>query len=403
MTSKVLVVDDEPRILEALDRQLRRQFELRTAPSPEKALKMVTDDGPFAVVVSDLRMPVMNGIELLRQVRQISPDTVRIVLTGDADLSSAVMAVNEGNIFQFLIKPCPNEMLVRTLEIALKQYQLITAERELLEETLHGSIRTLIEILGLVNPTAFSRTHRIRRYVRHMAEQLQLADLWQYELAAMLSQIGCVVVPPEVMEKVYRRRALTANEQEIMSSQGRIGHKLLVKIPRLRHVAEMVAQQTSPWPDNGTSDAVLIGAHLLRVALDFDDEVQQGRSVAEVIAELRSRRGYNRRFIDALRRLQMDAAASQIRLVNLDQLKPGMTIESDLYSKTGVLLLAKGHEVTESAIARLESFASLFGIAQPISVVVLGTRLNVNAGEDVMDLTDTLAGVACRLGTPPES
>lgn len=398
MTNKILCVDDEPKILEAFERQLRKQFDLQTATGPEKGLQAIAENGPFAVVVSDLRMPGMNGIEFLSRVRHTAPDAVRIMLTGDADLSAAMMAVNEGNIFQFLTKPCPADMLARSFHAALKQNQLITAERELLEHTLQGSIGVLIEILSLVNPTAFSRTHRIRRYVRHMAEQLKLTDRWQYELAATLSQIGCVVVPVEVMDKCHLRRSLTLHEQEILSSQGSVARNLLAKIPRLGKVAQMVAEQTSSWNGAESSDPVLIGAQLLRVALDFDEEVQQGKSLGEAMSLLRARRQHNPKFIDALRQLQIDISKTQIRLVNLDQLKPGMHIEADLYSKTGLLLLAKGQEVTESAVARLTSFASLFGVAEPISVIIPGPDQEPTETDDLPDFSDTLAGVVSHLG-----
>jgi response regulator RpfG family c-di-GMP phosphodiesterase len=401
MTNKILCVDDEPKILEAFERQLRRQFDLQTAAGPEKGLQAISESGPFAVVVSDLRMPGMNGIEFLSRVRQTAPDAVRIMLTGDADLSAAMMAVNEGNIFQFLTKPCPADMLARSFQASLKQHQLITAERELLEQTLQGSIGALIEVLSLVNPAAFSRTHRIRRYVRHLAEQLKLADRWQYELAATLSQIGCVVVPPEVMDKSHLRRTLTAHEQEILSSQGMVGRNLLAKIPRLGKVAQMVAEQTANWNGTESSDPVLIGAQLLRVALDFDEEVQQGKSLGEAMSLLRARRQHNPKFIDALRQLQIEVSKNQIRLVNLDQLKPGMHIEADLYSKTGLLLLAKGQEVTESAIARLTSFASLFGVAEPISVVIPGADQQTAPTDELPDFSDTLAGVGSHLGLSP--
>jgi len=299
VTNKILCVDDEPKILEAFERQLRKHFEVYTAPGPEKGLEAIAESGPFAVVVSDLRMPGMNGIEFLSRVRQTSPDTVRIMLTGDADLGAAMTAVNEGKIFQFLTKPCPGDMLSRALEAALEQHRLITAERELLERTLQSSIGTLIEILSLVNPTAFSRTHRIRRYVRHMAGQMKLADLWQYELAATLSQIGCVVVPPHA----------------------EVGHKLLAKIPRLEKVAQMVALQRSVWNGKDTADPVMIGAHLLRVALDFDEQMQQGKLLGEAMVYLRGRGEYSPKFIDALRQLQVEDARSQIRLVRLAEWK----------------------------------------------------------------------------------
>jgi response regulator RpfG family c-di-GMP phosphodiesterase len=253
----------------------------------------------------------------------------------------------------------------------MEQHRLITAERELLESTVRGSIGVMSEILGLVNPQAFSRSQRIRRYVQHMAEKLNLKSQWQYELAAMLSQIGCVTVPPSILDKVYLQQPLTPAEEEIFASQGRVGHNLLVKIPRLESVALMVAQQRQPWNNRQeANESVRIGAHLLKVASDFDEQMMRGGSVDAVVANMRGNRDYNPEFLEALQQVQVEEAKSEIRWVTLAQLKPRMIISAGVYSKTGLILLAKGQEVTDSAIARLNSFASLFGVLEPISVIV---------------------------------
>ena len=107
MTDTILCVDDDANLLEGLKRQLRKQFTLETALSGEAGLVVVKEDGPFAVVVSDMRMPGMNGARFLAQVRAMAPDTVRILLTGQTDIQDAIVAVNEGHIFRFLTKPCP--------------------------------------------------------------------------------------------------------------------------------------------------------------------------------------------------------------------------------------------------------------------------------------------------------
>lgn len=397
MTKRILCVDDEPNILAAFERQLRTRFDLEFVVGAEQALRTIEKGSEFAVVLSDLRMPGMNGIQLLSRVRQIAPDTVRMILTGNADLTAAIEAVNEGKIYQFLTKPCPAEMLARALNAALEQYRLITAERELLEQTVQGSIGLLIEILSLVNPVAFSRTYRIRHYMRHMAEQLQLADRWQYELAGTLSQIGCVAVPADTLEKSHLRDSLAAKERDILAAQGEVGRKLLAKIPRLEKVSQMIAQQRSAGPPTeGDTDQVAIGAHLLRIALDFDELVLQGMSLGEALLCMRRQRSYSPRYVDALRRLQVEDAVAQNRLLRLDQLRPGMVITEDLYSKTGLLLLAKGHEITESALARLDSFSSLFGIAEPISVTIPGTpEQAVNA--ESLDISDAVAHISSGL------
>jgi response regulator RpfG family c-di-GMP phosphodiesterase len=163
---------------------------VQTAQSPELGLQTVAEKGPFAVVVSDFRMPGMNGIQFLAEVKRANPDTVRIMLTGQADLTTAILAVNEGSIFRFLTKPCPTGTLTAALDSAMEQHRLITSERELLEQTLHGSVKMLTEVLSLVSPAAFSHACLVRKYVTHMATHLNLSSIWEFELAAMLCELG---------------------------------------------------------------------------------------------------------------------------------------------------------------------------------------------------------------------
>src|SRR5690606_22795487 len=133
---------------------------------------------------------------------QISPDSVLLILTGNADLRTAIDAVNEGDIFRFLEKPCPPQVFVKILSAAVDQYRLKLAERDLLQKTLHGSIKMLTDVLALVNPEAFSTASRITLYVKHVVAELGLKDTWRFEMAAMLSHLGCVVLPTDTLEAV---------------------------------------------------------------------------------------------------------------------------------------------------------------------------------------------------------
>jgi len=207
MIGKILCVDDDLNVVQGFKRLLHNEFSIEVSKDPQIGLEIIRDQGPFAVVVSDLRMPEMDGIRFLSAVRERAPEIVRILLTGQADLHAAIAAVNEGNIFRFLTKPCALDTLRKALCAAIEQYQLITAERVLLKRTLVGSIQVLTETLGLVNPVAFSRASRrasrIKPYVRPLAAQLKVNDAWQSEPAAMLSQIGFVTLPPNILNKVY--------------------------------------------------------------------------------------------------------------------------------------------------------------------------------------------------------
>jgi DNA-binding NtrC family response regulator len=201
MTRKVLFVDDDPLLLDTFRQMLGREFEVAIAVGPFEGLKAIEETGPFAVIVSDLRMPGVDGVAFLSKARGIAPDSVRMMLTGFRNVEAATGAVNEGNVFRILTKPCQMEDLVATVRAGLDQYQLIVAERELLEQTLSGAVRVMSDILALVNPVAFGRATRIRRYMRHMAEQMHLDDVWEYELAGLLSQIGCVTLTAETLNR----------------------------------------------------------------------------------------------------------------------------------------------------------------------------------------------------------
>jgi len=133
---RVLFVDDEPHVLLGLKNVLRHRFDVTTAGGGQEGLECLAQAGPFTVVVSDFRMPGMNGAEFLRRVRDVAPDTVRMLLTGQAGLEDTISAVNEGHIFRFLGKPCPTPVLIQALEGAVEQARLVTRDRELLESKL---------------------------------------------------------------------------------------------------------------------------------------------------------------------------------------------------------------------------------------------------------------------------
>ena len=129
MKDKVLLVDDDAMVLAGLKRQLRNQFSIDTALSGEEALQRLRENGPYAVIVSDFMMPGMNGVEFLSQVKESNPETIRMMLTGTADMPTAIKAVNEGNIFQFHPKPCPTETLSKAIQSGLTHYNKTIADQ----------------------------------------------------------------------------------------------------------------------------------------------------------------------------------------------------------------------------------------------------------------------------------
>jgi response regulator RpfG family c-di-GMP phosphodiesterase len=377
MNEKILFVDDDANILEAYKRQLRKQFTIETARGGEEGLKAVRTQSPFAVVVSDLRMPGMDGIQFLTAVRKYAPDSVRCMLTGHADLDAAIAAVNKGNLFRFLTKPCLPEELSRALEGAVRQYRLVIAERELLEKTLTGSVQVLTEILSLVNPTAFGYASRIKRYIQHMVTQLQLSNTWEFEIAAMLSQIGCVTLPAEVLRKMYADQPLSPGEQEMVSTHSQVTSALLAKIPRLESVARMIEGLHQPV-DLRTlvaglkqRDTTGIGTQMLMVALDFDRLVMRGLSPKVAITHMSQRKDrYLPRLLTALENVELDSTLKNTKAIHVHALTPGMILDEDLYARNDALLLAKGHQITPSIITHLYNFARTVGVVEPFRVTI---------------------------------
>jgi response regulator RpfG family c-di-GMP phosphodiesterase len=377
VSERVLFVDDDANILLAIERTLRKKVDLRTAPGGAEGLQILSEQGPFALVVSDMRMPGMGGVEFLTKVRQQSPDTVRVMLSGQSDLQATIAAVNEGHIYRFLSKPCAQEQLLAAVADGLQQHRLLTMEKVLLQQTLSGSVKMLIEILGMVSPAASTRASRLQRYVINLAKALCLAERWEWGLAAYVSQIGCVALPADILSKVEAAQALSEDETKLYESHPEVAHKLLAAIPRLEDVAAIVTaqfgalnlvgkpQSISAW------DVQSVGQMLLRTALEFDRLICRGvRRDAAVEALRASKIALPQMLLKALSVLAVASQSRAVRPVRLKDLALGMVLAEDLVSAKGIRLVPAGQEVTRSLIIRLNSIAAGVGVAEPFRVSV---------------------------------
>jgi len=313
----------------------------------------------------------MDGIQFLSIVRERWPESVRAMLTGNADMGTAISAVNEGNVFRFITKPCPADILINIIGSCLAQYHLILAERELLENTLKGSIKVLVDILGLTNPMAFSRAMRVKDYVVQVADLLNLADRWRYEVAAMLSQIGYVTVPPETLEKSLVGEDLSESEQEMMGRQSEVAKNFIAKIPRLELVSEMIASQDRPFDELKESsnkpddDPALMGAALLKAGMDFDTLLVSGATPHDALETLGKKAGsYNPSVLAALKEVDVPTFEKTIRLLKIRDLRNGMVLAEEVRTREDVLVVTKGQEVNDVLRQRLENF-SLKGSIEP--------------------------------------
>lgn len=384
MNPKILCVDDDQNVLSAYQRSLRKQFDIETALGGNAGLLAVQERGPYAVIIADMQMPGMDGIEFLETVHDQAPESIRIMLTGNADQTTAVEAINRGQVFQFLTKPCPPDVLALAIEAGVKQYQLVTAERELLEKTLNGSIRVLTDILSLVERDAFGRSQKIRDAVRAFAQSFGIRKTWDLEAAAMLLQIGCVTIPSGLVERVHTGQPLMEAEQVLWNRIPEIGRSLINKIPRLESVADIVYYQDKHFDGSGTpsdlkaGEAIPIGARVIKVLKDMLELEEHGHPRERALEEMRLRAGwYDPRVLESVSRhfdvfIESNTPSSYERVAtNFAGLGIDQMLASDVVTNDGTLIARSGTVVTPLLLERLRNFRQISGIREPFYVVVV--------------------------------
>lgn len=373
---RLLVVDDEPAVVESLAAILRRQFRVSTATSGAAGLESLGGE-PFAVVLSDMRMPGMDGAVFLARVRQRAPDTTRVLLTGYADVSAAIAAVNDGHVFRFLTKPCPPDVLIPALRAAADQHRLVTGERELLEKTLQGAVKALGEALALANPAAFGRTARLRTLVGRLCDELKVKDRWVVEVATSLSQLGAVTLPPDTAERYYHGVPLSTAEWAMVARMPGVATQILADIPRLEPVRDVLAHMQTRWDGTAAAtpgpsrSALPIGARVLKVASDLDGLEARGLGSVEALDEMGRRNGwYDPQVLEAMRRLLNADAGVEERDLPLQDIREGMVFAQDVRTATGVLLVARGHPATRSLLDRLRNYGPALGLRGTLRILL---------------------------------
>jgi CheY-like chemotaxis protein len=373
---RVLCVDDEPYVLAGLNRHLRIDYDLVTTTEPQEALALLcdaqTEASPFAVIVSDMRMPQMNGVDLLERAKTTSPDTTRILLTGDADIHGAVEAINRGDVFRFLLKPCPGEDLNATIAAAAEQHRLIRAEKELLEATLKGSVNALMDTLEMAQPALFSRAGRLRRLVEQLCDKLEVPNAWQIEIAAQMGEIGAITLPPTLIPILEGGTAGNDAEAEMIARLPRLADNVLARIPRLEAVRDIVRHQlpTERNPALPLAPHAPQGASLLQAAREYDALTWRGMPADLALATMSARKTHGPEVILALAELGgMQLPNQAVREIDVEDLAEGHELADDLYSAKGLLLVGRGQLITERLLVRVRNYEATTGLQGRIIIV----------------------------------
>jgi response regulator RpfG family c-di-GMP phosphodiesterase len=374
---RVLVVDDDEIVLAMYQRVLRSQFEADVATDGKRACEMA-ESGAYAVVVADMNMPEMTGLELLVHLHKTAPDTVRIMITSAHDQRTAADAVNSGHVFRFLPKPCRPDVFTQAVRDAAAHFRLVRHERELLEQTFNGVVEMLTGAFSACEPEALNLGQQLRERARRVGQAMKLPSTWELETAAMLLRLGMATIPAHVREKLRAHERLTPAEASLVGRIPEIGARLLAHIPRLAPVAEIIRHQGKSMGEAGVPDeggprkGVSLSARILHAVVDMQILESAGLEPAAALLRLRQEsKHYDPDVLNAIERLGVrtqEEATEDVEECMVENLVSGLILASDAMSDEGVSLIAAGTQLTPLLVERLRGFSELGRVKEPLRV-----------------------------------
>ncbi|MEK7879419.1 MAG: HD domain-containing phosphohydrolase, partial [candidate division NC10 bacterium] len=419
MNPKVLLVDDEASVLSALQRLLRKEsLEVVPCTAPEEALRMV-ETGGYAVVLSDQRMPGMDGPHFLEKVREISPDTVRILLTGHADVEAATEAINRGAVYRFLTKPWDDAQLCQVMREAVAQFQLVSENKRLqtltsrqnlelkdlnqnlenkvqertkeisglhqrMEQSFLATVRVLAELAELHSTVIGSHAKRVAALPKDVAERMDISgkELFLMEIAATLHDVGKVALPPEILNKP--EASLSRTETEALRRHAAQGEMIVAMVPDMAEAAKIIRHHHEQfdgggYPDRLKRQAIPLGSRVI-AAVDAYDKALNARAHFEsatpekALQFVRSKcpEKFDPDVVAAIAECLGDSQlawgeGTEVEVRPKD-LQAGMVLSREMRTARGLLLLPKDSALTQEHLARIQNYQTSDPVAGNIYV-----------------------------------
>jgi CheY-like chemotaxis protein len=370
MDNRVLFVDDDQMLLSSMERCLGLKLKLDTALSGPEALDRMRST-TYSVVVSDMRMPGMDGVQFIDKARQVAKHTVYMMLTGNQDVQTAIRAVNEGQVFRFLTKPCRPEEIAAAIAQAQHQYDLEASERELLNKTFVGALGVFADVVETLQPRLVGRSGKTEQIFDDLRGRCQLPARWEYKVAAKVMLLGFAMQTQQ--QSGVNVSPTQANMQ--LNRACTTAARIVQRIPRLDPVAEII--RCVPTTDGALvyaktddpSDVILNGAALLRVAHMIEAMVDSGVECPIAMEAIRKTLPC---LNDKLATAARDAYPNDIEVegvpVDIDNLQPGLVLFEDLTGPWGATLLRSGRELSLTHIVKLKEEKASRSKLEPVVV-----------------------------------
>ena len=352
----VLVVDDTEANVDILVDALGELYDVSVAMDGREALETIAEQTPDLILL-DIMMPEMDGYEVCRKLKgnERFAQIPVIFLTALTEIENKTKGFQMGAV-DYITKPFEiaevNARVKTHLKLRLAELEL----RELVVKTLGGAIEVLTDILSVANPTAFSRTSRLKSHVSELMSAHNLKAFWQIRMAAMLSQIGSVAVSPETIEKIFRGEEVSQEARDSYNRHPQLGYKLIRKIPRLTEVAEIIARQqelekaTDFQGDDQAQRLIGVGSKILKLALDYEKLTYSGKAPMAAMAALKNNeREYGPKLLEAFSRIVESepepAAQMAVREISPKDVALGMVFAKDVYTSNEILLIKAGTKI----------------------------------------------------------
>ena len=385
---KILWVDDEPQVISSFGRILRSKFTIVGANSAHLGLEKLKGKEQFSVIVTDMTMPEMDGIEFLHHVHKDHPEIVCVMLTGNHDQKTAVRATNEGEVFRFLNKPISIDDISQVFNEAITEHKLLVHKRELLGKTLSGCVRVLTDVIQIIDPVIFADNVKARSLIEKLEAPLKLSNAPTLILANMLSGIGLVSIPTNYLVKLHSNQPLSPQERKLFDRIPEISESILSHVPSLEDICEIIRYLKKDFDGGGRPIETIRGkdipwaSRFLRVVKDLAYYHSWGLTWQNALSRMRKRIGtYDPKILDqmdsvfkkeegvpAILREEKQSEESGLVKIGISEVKIGQCVASDIESKEGILLLKAGELITPVNYERIKNYAELVGVKEPIYV-----------------------------------
>ncbi|QDT05010.1 Hydrogenase transcriptional regulatory protein hupR1 [Rubripirellula lacrimiformis] len=360
MNDRILLVDDDYSLLKTLDRNLSFDFDVTICESGAEALELIANSEPFSVAMVDMRMPGMEGIKVIQKAREIAPNTVYLMLTGNQDLTTAMEAVNEGQVFRFLNKPCQMSDIKAAIHAGIKQHDLIISKEELLKKTFAGAISVLVEIIGFVDDPLVNLDD-IQKTTETMLTECNVATDWRIALTSHLMVAGIPLLSPEYRAILASAPITSVDHRGAVKEMLRISSQLVRRIPRLEPIADQLDRMATDEIASGrctASDDKI--AQVLLISYYQSLLSRRGEDGGVVRSEIESIfSNVDRRLSDHLRLFAEARPKPTIETIPTTALVAGMIVAEDIRMPNGLLLIAAGRNLSPPMVTRLNNLAGL--------------------------------------------